>query len=77
MDKELRNKRINVRATDTMVYRLKGIKAYLNSYQYMSYSDSEVLEILLDYFYERNDFKDLHFFLCDSDSWRKKLNHEL
>ena len=71
MQKELRNKRINVRATDSMVDRLKGIKAYLNSYSYISLSDSEVLEVLLDYVLEMNDLKDLHMFLSDRDNWEK------
>lgn len=55
MNKELRNKRINVRATDSMVDKLGGIKCFIGSI-----SDSETLEFILDYITSNNvDFHKL------------------
>lgn len=53
--KELRSKRINVRATDLMVDKLGGIKCFIGAI-----SDSETLEFILDYITSNNvDFKNL------------------
>lgn len=71
MQKELRNKRINVRATNRMVERLKGIKCYLNSYSYICLSDSETVEALINYFYDKNSFEDFRFYLANNEMWRE------
>ena len=56
MEKQLKDKRINVRANFKMKQRLKIIKYYLEEKQNRKLSDSETLEIIIDEIY-KNGFE--------------------
>lgn len=48
----MKNKRINVRANDDMINKLKTIRMYLEIENNTKYSDSEIVEILLNHCYQ-------------------------
>lgn len=54
--KELKNRRINVRATERICVRMEYVKLSFQIHYNKKFSDSEVIEYMVNYFFNEYSF---------------------